>query len=497
MTDAVTTTFSSRPPDPPSISASELHELLMKAHICGNTARLRFIEILRTVKEQRAYLELGFPDVVSYATGTFRYRKSQVYEFLRVADALEGLPLIRENFERGRLSWNLAARMTRVATAQSEAEWIELAGKHGAGQVLAEIEDAARKKRSRPRKDVHGLPGLSRKLSFELTPQDHAIVEQAFARVGAEMAASLEGERPAPGDILIHILKRVLAEGLAEKQSGLPYLITYRQCRDCRRTTVETAAGPVEVSAEVVERIAGDVPSVEIAPEEEVGGGGEGRPSGTPGRVSPDRRDRPNSPALRRKLIARSGGRCENPSCRRHIGDCGHGHHIRHRACGGPTAMWNEVYVCATCHALIHAGLLIVEGDPAGGALWRTRSRAITARVDRELAAARGLPRVIVAGEPRSGTEGSGFSASSENRERPPLDGCPLDGGEREDALTCLGVLGGSAEEAWGVLEMAWREIRKEREGQGGAGCRLDGRELVGELAVRGLRILGRRRVRE
>ena len=79
--------------------------------------------------------------------------------------------------------------------------------------------------------------------------------------------------------------------------------------------------------------------------------------------------------------------------------------------------MWNEVYVCATCHALIHAGLL------------------------------------IVAGERREGAASSRFSASPENPERPALEGCPLDDGERADALKSLGALGTSAAEARRVGE--------------------------------------------
>ena len=202
------------------------------------------------------------------------------------------------------------------------------------------------------------------------------------------MERSLGGERPEPADVLLQIMRRILSEGITENGGGSPYRVVYHQCPDCHRATVETATGRVEVPSEVIERVAGDASVVAIAPEDEVPDSAEGTSPTRSRRLPAELRDHPNSPALRRELIARSGGRCENPSCRRHVGACGHGHHIEHRACGGRTALWNEVYLCGTCHALVHAGLLLVEGDPSGGLRWRTRSMEILAPVEEELPAA-------------------------------------------------------------------------------------------------------------
>ena len=40
---------------------------------------------------------------------------------------------------------------------------------------------------------------------------------------------------------------------------------------------------------------------------------------------------------------------------------------------GGPTRVWNETAVCATCHALIHEGLLAVTGNAVSGLEWTPR----------------------------------------------------------------------------------------------------------------------------
>ena len=45
---------------PSSISAAELHEILLTTHASGNLARRRFIDALRALHESRLYLERYF-----------------------------------------------------------------------------------------------------------------------------------------------------------------------------------------------------------------------------------------------------------------------------------------------------------------------------------------------------------------------------------------------------------------------------------------------------
>ena len=64
------------------------------------------------------------------------------------------------------------------------------------------------------------------------------------------------------------------------------------------------------------------------------------------------RRSRIVPAALRRALIVRDGG-CAFPGCGRPAGWC-HAHHIRHWACGGPTALSNLVLLCPCHHRVVH-----------------------------------------------------------------------------------------------------------------------------------------------
>ena len=86
--------------------------------------------------------------------------------------------------------------------------------------------------------------------------------------------------------------------------------------------------------------------------------------------------DAPTPPGLRRKVLLRDGGRCANPHCS-HRAD--HAHHIVFRMHGGKTTLENEVAVCSTCHALIHAGLLGVRGTGGAQLEWRQTSIATPA----------------------------------------------------------------------------------------------------------------------
>src|SRR5262245_59850120 len=184
--------------NPSSISAEELHEILLVAHSAGNTARRRFIDALRAMHESRLYRQLGFPNIAAYADATFHYARTQVFEFLRVSKAFLDLPRIAQAFELGEISWSLAAELARVSDREHEGEWLEFLRGRPVKAVEAELSDAGVKNRRQPRKEGYGLPGLPVRLSFELSPEDHAVFVRGLEKVASEMGDSLEGARPAP-----------------------------------------------------------------------------------------------------------------------------------------------------------------------------------------------------------------------------------------------------------------------------------------------------------
>ncbi len=446
-----------------SISARELHELLLRMHAAANIAQRRFIDGLRAFSEQKLYLELGFPNITAYAERTFRFKKSQVYEFMRVSEALVTLPAIASAFEQGELSFSFTAELTRVASGETEAEWLEFARTRRVAVTLAEVKDALRKNRKLPRLGSYGLPGLPRILKLELAPEEHAIVERGLAKIADEMASGLDGTRPEPEKVLVYLMDRVLqgaqpwgagGEGSREgKQPESPYGLTFVCCPECHRAAVETPEGRVEVPLEAVERLTGSAECVAIDPERERPPEAKGDGSAPRKRVPKSERDRPNDARLRKELRARAGGRCENPYCRRPTNGGGHAHHIELRSEGGRTAPWNGAHVCERCHSLIHSGSLVVSGDPINGLQWTTRAEDIERRVRKELAEARALPQVRV-------VEASLFSGCPEND-----SGCPENsegefGPIPRDAILALEKLGCTRSSAVQRATRAWERMK-------------------------------------
>ena len=109
-------------------------------------------------------------------------------------------------------------------------------------------------------------------------------------------------------------------------------------------------AGGIHVSAETARRLACDAAQVTMQ-------------HGPAGEVlSVGRRTRTISPALRRALAARDR-HCRFPGCRATRCD---GHHIRHWAHGGETALSNLMLLCRRHHRAVHEEGFRVEFDAAG-----------------------------------------------------------------------------------------------------------------------------------
>ena len=54
---------------------------------------------------------------------------------MRVAEALETLPALEQALRDGAVSWSAARELTRVATADSEQAWLEVAGGRNVRQI--------------------------------------------------------------------------------------------------------------------------------------------------------------------------------------------------------------------------------------------------------------------------------------------------------------------------------------------------------------------------
>ena len=179
-----------------------------------------------------------------------------------------------------------------------------------------------------------------------------------------------------------------------------PYAILYRVCPTYRVSHVATASGFVEIPEEVVSRIEGDAEKETIPLEAEVEQPEQTR---SPFAEAPAvEKDRPNTRAIVRRVRLREGNVCANPHCGSRDGL--HVHHVKARSQGGRTELWNELLLCARCHALSHMGLLEIRGTPGGDLEWIPRAEKLELDLANEGAELSEIPTVVA--QPLAGTAG-------------------------------------------------------------------------------------------
>lgn len=79
-----------------------------------------FAEILA----RRLYRELGYSTIHHYAANALGFSPSRTAQFLRLAEALNRLPLLRAAVLTGQLGWTKAVVVAAIATERTEAVWL-------------------------------------------------------------------------------------------------------------------------------------------------------------------------------------------------------------------------------------------------------------------------------------------------------------------------------------------------------------------------------------
>src|SRR5262245_4484576 len=121
---------------------------------------------LLAAQRAAAHVHLGFGSFTEYIERLFGYQPRSTHEKLRVAAALESLPELASAFEAGRLSWSAVRELTRVAVADTERTWLELA----LGKSLRQLEElVAGKPRGAAPSEPPDPSAIRHVLRFEVT----------------------------------------------------------------------------------------------------------------------------------------------------------------------------------------------------------------------------------------------------------------------------------------------------------------------------------------
>jgi hypothetical protein len=178
---------------------------------------------LATMRRGELFSYLGYASVFAYAWTEHAIGKSKVSELIGISEASEGLPKIREAFDAGGLHWTKAREITKVATAETEGDWLALADASTSDELRA-----ARKGEPAPRRRVLALPD-----------EQAALYDQLVAGARAELGFVPEWQ------VVLELMKR----GASGQRGDAPVQrVVITACPTCREATTEAREGSVPVS---------------------------------------------------------------------------------------------------------------------------------------------------------------------------------------------------------------------------------------------------------
>ncbi|HEX2874288.1 MAG TPA: HNH endonuclease signature motif containing protein [Polyangiaceae bacterium] len=294
---------------------------------------------LRAAQLARVHERLGYGSFVEYIERLFGYVPRLTLEKLRVAEALERLPALADALRIGNASWSSLRELTRVATGETEREWLAAAR----GKTVREVERLVSGHRPG---DWPGSPNDSRAerhvLRFEVSGDVLATFREAVAKLRQDAGASLDDDA-----VLLMMARHVLAETADDGRASYQLAVTI--CESCARATQRGCGDPVAIEPEIAEMARCDAQKL-------------GDASWSGGR--PRRASQTIPPAVRRTVLQRDHHRCQVPGCRHAtFVDV---HHLRARAEGGNHDTENLITLCGAHHRACHRGDLLIEKSPTG-----------------------------------------------------------------------------------------------------------------------------------
>ncbi len=314
-------------------------------------------KLLVVARRMEIHKRLGYGSFDEYLERALGYRPTTARDRVRVAEALEELPETRLALAEGSLSFSTVRELTRIATPETEVEWLAYVD----GLTVREVEQAVRGRRRGDPPSKPQDPDLEpRVVRMELPPQTYALFLDARRRLEKEV-----GHAMTDAEFVAMTCRAVLGGGIgapcrdtcegevSEHEASPPDLPPHQVaiivCEECRRGWQDVPGRSIELPPAAIERARCD--AVEL------------------GRVddceTPRRKTWTIPPRIRKAVLARDRHRCTVPGCTSsRFVDV---HHLRHREHGGDDRMSNLTTLCDLHHTLHHDGVIRIEGE--GGAI--------------------------------------------------------------------------------------------------------------------------------
>jgi 5-methylcytosine-specific restriction endonuclease McrA len=282
---------------------------------------LIFGEIMR----RELYKELGFSSMLNYAREALKLSRTTAFYYISITKSLDTLPETKKAVEKGEIEWTKVREVTKVATPETEDQWLKIA-RGSTQKELAAKTSLARKQAinnsqpelisSAPLPEAEPKIGTSLSFSVEQMERFNALIEKMRK----------QGETGTREEILIKALTDSTSEKSTRVDSAPATQIVIRHCPECGKA--ETGAG--EISQNDLEKAYCDAQVLE-----------NGRNKAT------------IRPSVRREVMNRDNHTCQGQGCvsKRYL----EVHHKVPRSAGGSNDASNLVTLCSACHKLAHS----------------------------------------------------------------------------------------------------------------------------------------------
>ncbi len=174
-------------PDPSLVSLERLEERIceLAGHLAAGTCR--FLQLVAEFDARRGWACWDLPSCAAWLAWKCQVAPGTAREQVRVARALEGLPVITAEFAAGRMSYAKVRALSRIATTQTEADLAEITGAMTAAQCERFVaahrkasDDEELASRAARRVSVHLAEDGSVAITAKLPATDGAVVLQAL-----------------------------------------------------------------------------------------------------------------------------------------------------------------------------------------------------------------------------------------------------------------------------------------------------------------------------
>ncbi len=374
-------------------------------------------EALREAERLRMWRHYGYGSLIEYMEIELGYTPRMGLDKLRVAKAIAELPVIADALAQGDLSFSAGRELVRVATPETEGQWLEAASDKNVRDVESLV--SGHKRGDTPTDPVD--PALrTRTLRFDgIDDETRALLRQA-----RQILERQRGER-VDDCALLRTFARMVVDGAASpERTRAPYQIAVTLCEQCKRgwqdgggITVPMSPATVEVAlcdavhigsvANVIAARSSSRDKHGAASKQSTGASAAGasstgasstgassagassagassagassagassagaRPAGASSafETPTPRATSDIPPARRRRVLARDHARCRVPWCRssRNIDV----HHLLPRAEGGDHCEENLLCLCESHHIAQHSGSLIITGTATNATITR------------------------------------------------------------------------------------------------------------------------------